>query len=65
MPKYAQIIKYMPQIEDRMALSMIQQLMYDVKRLEDQLVRQEERMHTFHSNLQRYADDVINRIVSP
>ncbi len=63
MQKYEHIIKYLPRIEDRMAVSIIQNLMYDVKQLEKQLVKQEERVQAFHSNLQRYADEVINKIV--
>jgi hypothetical protein len=58
-----QIEEYLPNIQDKMAASMLKLLLSDVNQLESQVRLQKERMNMIHGNLQKYTDDVIKRVM--
>jgi len=58
-----QIEEYLPNMQDQMAVSMLKLLLDDVSRLEVQVRQQKERMDSIHSNMRKYSDEVLKKVI--
>lgn len=59
-----EVEKYLTQINDKTAASMLQTLLDDVNMLEQQLRTQQERMHRYHENVWMYTEELLGNSVS-